>query len=169
MFKNLATSRGSIVNKAISACLFILLISLFTLTNLTSVEILFWILFIAMFAWNIDSRVALAGALVFLTIIPLFTIFDRLGLLPQGETLSESIAVWVFYFLAIGVLKQLWDTVLESKKVKVAERPHVTIPIYIPKTRPTTVIEAYNRVKKIYSKHDVVAKRNTLVNTKEKQ
>lgn len=84
---------------------------LFGLTSLTSVEIFFWMFFLSVFIWNLDSRIAIGGALAGLLVIMLLSIIELFNTPDTFAFWREEIAVWTYYFLVIGVLKQLWDVV----------------------------------------------------------
>lgn len=73
-------------------------------------EPLFFFGFIlAMIYWPLDSRVSIALALVCLVLTPLcLFLFDK-NMLFQGEIWAEKLAVWAFYFLVIGVVKQMFE------------------------------------------------------------
>lgn len=62
---------------------------------------------IATLYWWIDARVALGFGIGCLVLIPVFLILNQWGVLPEGENLAEDIAVWAYYFLVIGVIRQI--------------------------------------------------------------
>lgn len=73
-----------------------------------SAEPLFFFGFIiAMIYWSLDSRVSIALALVCLVLTPFCLFLFEKNMLFQGEGWAEKLAVWAFYFLVIGVIKQM--------------------------------------------------------------
>ncbi len=94
------------------------MILLFLLTDLTSVDIFFWLFFFAMFWYKLDSRISIAGALIGLVVIMLLSAGQGFGWW-KTDNLQEQIAVAVYFFLVIGVLKQIWEYKMESKVHKV--------------------------------------------------
>ncbi len=92
-----------------------LLIGLLVFTELTIVDIFFWIFFFVMFWWQIDSRVSIGGALVCLVIIPFLLVLGNKEIFLKGEAWAEVVAVWAYFFLVIGVAKQIWEYKKEAK------------------------------------------------------
>ncbi|MCK5416648.1 hypothetical protein KAI92_04440 [Candidatus Parcubacteria bacterium] len=80
-------------------------------------EPLFFIGFIiAIIYWRMDSRVSIALALVCLVCIPiLLTLFNK-DILFKGEIWAEQVAVWAYYFLVIGVVRQIFEYKEEEKE-----------------------------------------------------
>jgi len=73
-------------------------------------EPLFFIGFIlAMIYWQIDSRVSIALALVCLVCIPMLLVLFNKNMLFSGEIWAEQVAVWAYYFLVIGVVRQICE------------------------------------------------------------
>jgi hypothetical protein len=67
------------------------------------------VLYIALsLIWKINSKVSIVAALLLLMSCPFFLISDQ-------EQLAENVAVYVYYFLVIGVFLQLKEYVLEEK------------------------------------------------------
>ncbi len=64
---------------------------------------------LAIVYWDMDSRVAISLALLCLVIIPVLQILYNNNILFSGEIWSERIAVWAYYFLVIGVVKQIFE------------------------------------------------------------
>ena len=79
---------------------------------------LFMIFWIALFFWNLDSRISIAGALVCLISCPILLILFEKDILLLGEEYAEQSAVWAYYFLVIGVTKQIWEFRKESAEEK---------------------------------------------------
>ncbi len=84
------------------------MILLFLLTSLTSIDIFFWLFFFAMFWYKLDSRISIAGALIGLVVIMFLSAGQGFGWW-KTDNLQEQIAVAVYFFLVIGVLKQIWE------------------------------------------------------------
>ena len=84
------------------------MILLFLLTDLTSINIFFWLFFFAMFWYRLDSRISIAGALIGLVVIMFLSAGQGFGWW-KTDNLQEQIAVAVYFFLVIGVLKQIWE------------------------------------------------------------
>ncbi len=95
----------------------IAMIGMFVFTDLTSTDIFFWLFFFAMFWYRLDSRISIGGALVGLVVI-MFLSAGQGFKWWQADDLMEQIAVGVYFFLVIGVLKQIWEYKTESKVYK---------------------------------------------------
>lgn len=81
-----------------------------------SIEPLFFFGFIiAVIYWRMDSRVSIALALVCLVLTPLCLFLFEKNFLFQGEIWAEKLAVWAYFFLVIGVVKQMFE--LKSERV----------------------------------------------------
>ncbi len=83
---------------------------------------LFMIFWIALFYWNLDSRISIGMGLICLISCPvLLYLSENYGLI-MGEVWAEQMAVWAYYFLVFGVTKQIWEyrkeIVEEAKKIK---------------------------------------------------
>lgn len=99
--------------------------SLMYFTDLATSDIFFWIFMTAMFWYKIDSRVSIGAALFLLIVIMFFTFIDSLHITKyyiQGSL--EKMAVWVYFFLVIGVIKQIWEYHEENKKKKKQNKKH---------------------------------------------
>jgi uncharacterized membrane protein YciS (DUF1049 family) len=70
---------------------------------------IFFLFFFAIIYWDLDSRVPIALALFFLLLCPLFYFLSNDYNLLIGEYWAEQAAVWTFYLLVFGVVKQMWD------------------------------------------------------------
>ena len=78
----------------------------------TGEETLFFLVFIAvLFRWRVDSRVSIGAALLCLIAIPISLVLFQIHWWFAGEISAEKIAVWAYYFLAIGVTKQIYEMV----------------------------------------------------------
>jgi hypothetical protein len=88
--------------------LFLIMLILFIFTDLTSIDIFFWLFFLAMFWYRLDSRISIGGALAGLVIIMFLSAGQGFGWW-QADNLMEQIAVGVYFFLVIGVVKQIWE------------------------------------------------------------
>jgi hypothetical protein len=91
----------------------------------------FFLCFIAALVyWRLDSRVAISLALAGLVCIPLLLILFNQTILLTGQYWAERVAVWVYYFLVIGVLKQIAEYMAsqrrQSKKKKSRPKPRRT-------------------------------------------
>lgn len=67
-----------------------------------------------LFYWHIDSRTAIKYSLICMVAIPILLIISK-NSFTVTEDWAETVAVWAFYFLSIGVIKQIWEYKLESK------------------------------------------------------
>lgn len=71
-------------------------------------ETLFFLAFlVVLFRWRLDSRVSIGAALACLVAIPVSLILFQIRWWPAGEAWAETFAVWAYYFLAMGVLRQI--------------------------------------------------------------
>lgn len=105
------------VRHALGVCIVVSMVcGLFIYTSLTSIDIFFWIFFFSMFWWNIDGRVSIGFALVFLITIPILLALHQYAGVAHSEAWAEMVAVWVYFFLAIGVMKQVWEMAWEKKE-----------------------------------------------------
>ena len=91
------------------------MVGLFVFTSLTSIDIFFWIFFVAMLLWRFDSRIAIGGALMCLIAIPILLVAHRNFGYVEGEVWSEKVAVWAYYFLVIGVVGQIVEYISLKK------------------------------------------------------
>jgi hypothetical protein len=71
--------------------------------------VIFWLFALTLFYWKLDSRISIGLALAGLVLIPILLALGNKLILPSGEELAEKVAVWVYYFLVIGVAKQIWE------------------------------------------------------------
>lgn len=99
--------------------LIIFVLGLFIFTGLTSIDIFFWTFFMSMFYWDIDSRVSIGGALVGLVLIMFLLLLNSWGWMSSGDVWAEKVAVGVYFFLVIGVVKQIWEYRTKAKIYKV--------------------------------------------------
>ncbi len=70
----------------------------------------------AVFAWDLDGRVSIGAGLACLVLIVVLQALIQSGVLLLFEESTETVAVWAYYFLCIGVLKQLVDLVREGRR-----------------------------------------------------
>lgn len=64
---------------------------------------------IAVIYFSLDSRIAIGLALACLVIVPLLLYLSEEQILFYGEVWAERVAVWAYYFLVIGVVKQIFE------------------------------------------------------------
>jgi hypothetical protein len=76
---------------------------------------LFFVFLLAIFIWNLDSRISIALALICLIIVPFLLALDEKLIVSELKDWAEQFAVWAYYFLVIGVFKQVFDFRKESK------------------------------------------------------
>lgn len=87
--------------------------------------IFFWLFFVSLFYWRVDSRVSIGFALGGLVFIMLLLALSGVGLAPTVEwggniitmhldAFAEKVAVWVYFFLVIGVVKQMYEYKFEK-------------------------------------------------------
>ncbi len=88
---------------------------LFIFTDMISYDILFLSFFISMFWFDLDSRISIGGALLFLILIMIILLFGQIFAFSKSESLAELFAIWVYYFLAIGVIKQIFEFMRNKK------------------------------------------------------
>ncbi len=82
-------------------------------------EALIFVFFIViLFYWRIDSRVSISLALAGLIAVVLLLIMEKFNLLALGDEAANKVAVWTFYFLAIGVAKQMWENYTDRTEEK---------------------------------------------------
>lgn len=79
---------------------------------------LFLAFFTTVFAWNLDGRVSIGAGLACLVLIMLLQALIQSGVLLLFDESTETVAVWAYYFLVIGVLKQMVDFVQEGRRMK---------------------------------------------------
>jgi hypothetical protein len=72
-------------------------------------------LFLSVFAWNLDARIPIGGALAGLVLIMAIMLVGPHTEYVNETTWPEVVAVWVYYFLVIGVLKQVKDVFMEGR------------------------------------------------------
>jgi len=84
-------------------------------------SIIFWSFFISLFWWKLDSRISIGLALACLCTCPILLILFNKNILLLGDIWAEQMAVWTYYFLVIGVVKQIYElksTTPHPKKIK---------------------------------------------------
>ena len=72
-------------------------------------SIVFLAFFATLFLWNLDSRISIGLGIACLVGIPVLTLLFRWSIYFGGDYWSQRVAVWAYYFLAIGVIKQVVD------------------------------------------------------------
>lgn len=80
--------------------------------------IIFWLFILAIVYWNLDSRISIGLALACLITIPFLLILFNKNILLAGEDWAEQVAVWAYYFLVIGVVKQIVEYAMENREEK---------------------------------------------------
>ncbi|QQS20494.1 MAG: hypothetical protein IPL87_02870 [Candidatus Moraniibacteriota bacterium] len=98
----------------------ILLFALFTtltlFTELRLDETLLGVFAAWIFFADKDARISIGFALAGLLAIPLLTLLENRDITIGTGDAAETIAVWVYFFLIIGVGKQLFDFVRDTKE-----------------------------------------------------
>lgn len=90
---------------------------LFKLYMSMSLEGIFFLLFIlALFIWKLDSRVSISFGLVALICCPILLILSNQQIMLTGEYWAEKFAVYAYYFLVIGVIKQVVEYIMDNRK-----------------------------------------------------
>ena len=79
--------------------------------------IFFWLFFFVLVFWNLDSRISIGLALAGLVVIPFLLALSSRGIFFASQAAAEQVAVWVYFFLVIGVAKQIIELKFESRKV----------------------------------------------------
>ncbi len=72
-------------------------------------DIFFWVFAVWIFWWNRDARISIGAALGGLILIPGLLALESRDIAVWNDGSAETVAVWVYFFLVIGVAKQLWD------------------------------------------------------------
>ncbi len=87
------------------------------------VNALFLAYFFSVFAYDIAARISLSLALLLLVLIVFVMLIGPYTEFINDTTWPEPMSVWVYYFLAIGVLTQLKEMVGASKPAQVLAMP----------------------------------------------
>lgn len=92
----------------------VLLLAIYTLVfgfffSLPPEPLFFFGFIIAVIYFSLDSRIAIGLALACLVIVPLLLYLSEEQILFRGEIFAERVAVWAYYFLVIGVVKQIFE------------------------------------------------------------
>ncbi len=93
---------------------------LFTQTGLTGISIAFWLFTIGLFIWRGSARIAIGCALVCLllvvTLLICAQVFGQTS--PEGgfRYWAEQAAVWAYLFLVIGVIRQIWEYMVQVRR-----------------------------------------------------
>ncbi len=89
--------------------LVILIAGLVVWTDLGADDIFFWAFALWILWWDRDARISIAAALAGLVVIPILLALEARDIAVWDDGAAETVAVWVYFFLAIGVGKQIWD------------------------------------------------------------
>ena len=68
--------------------------------------------------WHLDSRVVIFLALICMITIPILLALANKNILFYGDAWAETVAVWAYYFLVIGVVRQIFEYRSEGKEEK---------------------------------------------------
>jgi len=90
-----------------SLIILLVFVLLALLVNFTAA--FFWSLFLAFLIMRLDNRIFIAAALICLIICPFLLLF-------KYQLWSEQVAVWAYYFLALGVILQIIEFILEPQE-----------------------------------------------------
>jgi len=105
------TTGRDIIKIAILIGLFVVFRNYFEWQTDSSLFMIFWI---ALFFWNLDSRISIGLGLISLIFCPILLYLHENNGFLMGEVWAEQMAVWAYYFLVIGVSKQIWEFRKES-------------------------------------------------------
>ena len=86
----------------------------------------FWSLFLAFLIMHLDSRVFIAAALMCLLACPFLLVF-------KYQLWAEQLAIWAYYFLALGVILQIIEFIREPEEEEKPQEVPVKITEEIPK------------------------------------
>lgn len=106
--KNLSTRHFVILGLLNTIIVFVFFENTFFLSSSNVIGYLLVLYIVLSLTWKINSRVSVAAALLLLMSCPFF-------LISAQEQLAENVAVYVYYFLVIGVFLQLKEYALEEK------------------------------------------------------
>ncbi|HWQ59731.1 MAG TPA: hypothetical protein VN420_01125 [Candidatus Fimivivens sp.] len=98
----------------------VLMVVLFRNLAYFSEGVFFWPFFFVMLYWDLDSRISIGAALAGLVAIMIVSIFANADV-AFVKSWPEAIAVWVYFFLVIGVVKQIWDMRKPENRAEVPE------------------------------------------------
>lgn len=84
--------------------------------------IFFWGFFLASFLFGWDGRVAIGFALVGLVLIPILLAPKQYAGWILADLWAEEVAVWVYFFLVIGVVRQAWELSRQSEEPRPPEK-----------------------------------------------
>jgi hypothetical protein len=104
-----------------AALLALLLADLRLMFGFGAEALFFWGFGFVTFYWRRDGRAAVGLGLLCLTTVPLLLALGQPGILIYGEAWAEQMAVWAYYFLIIGVGKQLVDLGVERFRARRAQ------------------------------------------------
>lgn len=95
----------------------LLAIGLFFFTDFGIDDIFFWVFAVWLFWYDRDARLPIAAALAGLVVIPILLALEARGITVWDDSSAETVAIWVYFFLVIGVAKQIWDMRKERNQV----------------------------------------------------
>lgn len=105
-------------------CLVVLIVAVILKLYLNlSVQAIFFLLFIViLFLWRLNSRVSIGFGLAALICCPILLILSNKQIMLTGEYWAEKFAVWTYYFLCIGVAKQIVEYMNDNRKKKLTKQ-----------------------------------------------
>lgn len=104
-------------NDLIRLAVVLIFLVIFKLYLSLSLESIFFLLFIiVLFIWKLDSRVSISFGLAALICCPILLILSNQQIMLTGEYWAEKFAVWAYYFLCIGVVKQIIEYIQDNRK-----------------------------------------------------
>lgn len=92
-----------------SALIAAIIAGLIMWTDLRADEIFFWVFAVWIVWWDRDARISIGAALAGLVAIPILLALEARDIAVWDDGAAETVAVWVYFFLVIGVGKQIWD------------------------------------------------------------
>ena len=96
--------------------IFLLFVAIVPLLSQLSYEGAFFLVFLfAMFYWRVDSSVPIGLGIVCLILVPVFMYGIQNIFLEFGMVGAKELAIWAFYFLSIGVIRQIGEFAVEAK------------------------------------------------------
>jgi hypothetical protein len=69
----------------------------------------FWMFAFGLFFWNVPGRIAIGCALLCLVSIVILLALANYTIFTRAQTFAEVVAIWTYFFLIIGVLKQVFE------------------------------------------------------------
>lgn len=91
--------------------------------------------------WRVDGRIPIVFSLLGLVVCAISLTLHNQDLFSYGDVVAENIAVWVYFLLVIGVVRQAvelkWPKVSVSQKQKPSGSPFPVIPVtFYPPPQP---------------------------------